>query len=416
MWYDRRRNVSRKCEFLPYVATAGSGERIYSVILRTSVPIRLEGVLLMRIALLAPASVIHTVQWANRLARRGLSVHVISIHEPVEEFDSTVSLHVLPYRPPVGYVTAARAVRELLGHLKPNVVNAHYATGYGTLARLVGFKPLLLSVWGSDVYDFPRISPIHRYLLVSNLRTASAIASTSRAMAKVTHRYWKPEKTYITPFGVDETLFFPATDSSLKTRDVITVGTVKTLSPKYGIDTLLEAFSILRAMLQREKPDMAKRLRLLIVGGGPQEAQLKKMTRELGISEQTEFRGRIPHSLVPQSLRELDIYVALSRLESFGVAILEASASGLPVVVSDADGPREVVVDGKTGFVVPRNDPKAAAAALRRLVLDAELRRRMGAAGRKHVLANYTWEQCVDTMISAYRELVEEHTGKVKQG
>src|SRR5690606_18282706 len=171
------------------------------------------------------------------------------------------------------------------------------------------------------------------------------------------------------------------------------------------IDILLEAFSILRTMLQREKPDIAQRLRLLIVGGGPQETQLKKMASELGISEQTEFRGRIPHSLVPQSLRELDIYVALSvrDSESFGVAIVEASACGLPVVVSDADGPREVVVDGKTGFVVPKKDPNAAAAALRRLVLDAELRRRMGAAGRKHVLANYTWEQCVDTMISAYR-------------
>src|SRR5690606_39546541 len=89
----------------------------------------------------------------------------------------------------------------------------------------------------------------------------------------------------------------------------------------------------------------------------------------------------------------LDVYVALSRQDSFGVAILEASSCGVPVVVSDADGPAEVVADNQTGFIVPVDDPGFAAARIIDLVLNPELRAQMGALGREHVLRHYTWDR-----------------------
>src|SRR5690606_7867519 len=116
----------------------------------------------MRVAFLAAANSIHTIQWVKRLASRGLDVHLVTLHEPTEELGGDVVVHYLPYRPPIGYVTATRAVQRVLSRLNPDVTNVHYATGYGTLARLAGAKPLLLSVWGSDVYDFPLKSPLHR--------------------------------------------------------------------------------------------------------------------------------------------------------------------------------------------------------------------------------------------------------------
>lgn len=364
----------------------------------------------MRVAFLAAANSIHTIQWVKRLASRGLDVHLVTLHEPTEELGGDVVVHYLPYRPPIGYVTATRAVQRVLSRLNPDVTNVHYATGYGTLARLAGAKPLLLSVWGSDVYDFPLKSPLHRQWLVANLRAATAVASTSHAMAKVVHRYWTPPKTYITPFGVDEKQFLPrGRGSQGGSREFITIGTVKTLARKYGVDTLIRAFARLYSELKSTAPAVAAKLRLVIVGGGPEEGNLRKLARELGIDRRTEFRGRIPHALVPHTLREFDVYVALSRLdsESFGVAIIEASACAVPVVVSDADGPREVVVDKETGFVVERDKPEAAAKALKQLVLSEDLRWRMGQAGRKHVLENYTWDRCLDIMISVYSELAQ---------
>ena len=103
---------------------------------------------------------------------------------------------------------------------------------------------------------------------------------------------------------------------------------------------------------------------------------------------------------MPAWLNRLDIYAAPSRLdsESFGVAVIEASACALPVVVSDVGGLPEVVRDGETGLIVPRDDVPALQAALKRLVLDAALRERLGQGGRAHVEREYEWGHCVDLM------------------
>ena len=154
--------------------------------------------------------------------------------------------------------------------------------------------------------------------------------------------------------------------------------------------------------------DVAEKLRLLIVGDGSEKERLNLLAAELGVDEVTQFTGRVRYADVPVYLNKLDIYAAFSRLnsESFGVAILEASCCGIPVVVSDADGPAEVVDDGKTGLIVPREDVNASAAALEKLVASHALRSRLGAAGRLHVVENYDWEKSVDIMIDIYKKTV----------
>ncbi len=113
---------------------------------------------------------------------------------------------------------------------------------------------------------------------------------------------------------------------------------------------------------------------------------------------------------MPAELNKLDVYVALSRThsESFGVAVIEASACGLPVVVADVGGLPEVVERDLTGFIVPPNDPAAAAKAIARLIGDGQLRRRMGDAGRAHVAAHYEWSACVDRALALFRSLIDQ--------
>ncbi|HZJ09393.1 MAG TPA: glycosyltransferase family 4 protein, partial [Trueperaceae bacterium] len=215
----------------------------------------------------------------------------------------------------------------------------------------------------------------------------------------------------VVPFGIDSEVFAPR--PGVPNKATTTIGTVKTLAPKYGVDTLLEAFALLKQGLERREQGAGESLRLRIVGGGPQLEDLRSLARGLGVADVTTFVGQVDHAKVPESLAEFDVYVALSRLdsESFGVAVLEASAMGLPVVVSDAGGLPEVVADGVTGLVVPRDDPAAAATVLERLVLDPERRTSMGAAGRAHVLDRYTWAACVDEMERVYRSVASAHVG-----
>lgn len=353
----------------------------------------------MRIALLASASSIHTLRWANGLVARGVEVHLITVHALTHDVDSRVIVHVLPSMAPSGYLLSVMALRMLLKKIRPDILNAHYATGYGLLARLSGFEPLLVSVWGTDVYTFPIKSFLHRWLLRGNLRAGTAVASTSHCMAMAVRKVFEPRCMFITPFGINESIFTPRRRAD---KQPIIIGTVKSLAFSYGIDVLIEAFSLVRSELRGQFE-----VRLEITGDGPDRPRLEALARTMGVAAETTFYGSVPHSDVPEKLQRMDICAVLSRSESFGVAILEANACEVAVVVSDADGPAEVTIDGVTGFIVPREDRIATADALLKLVRSSELRRRMGVAGRMHVLASYTWDRSLDLMLAAYKGTIE---------
>lgn len=359
----------------------------------------------MKITLLSAASDIHTLRWANGLAGRGHDLDLISLHPPLQGLDPKVGLHLLPWPPPAGYYLNALRLRRLLRRIKPELVNAHYASGYGTLARLSGFTPTALSVWGSDVFDFPEASPRHRRLVRKNLRAADRVFSTSRIMADQVQRL-EPSlaQARLTPFGVDTKRFRPGQGKEPASGRPLVVGTVKKLDHKYGIDVLLQAFA---GIGDRSG------IRLLIVGQGPQEQSLKELAASLDLEGRVEFSGRVEHDRVPAVLQQMDVFAALSRLdsESFGVSVLEASACGLPVLVSEAGGLPEVVRPGETGLIVPREDVRAAAAALQKLTADEELRQRLGRAGRRFVQKNYDWEHCLDLMEEGYLELIGDGKG-----
>ena len=355
-----------------------------------------------RVALLGPANSIHLQRWAAALAQRGHALCVISQHRCERELlPASAEVVWLPHGGSPGYFRNALPLRRALMQWRPELLNAHYASGYGTTMALCGFRPTLLSVWGSDVYDFPYQSRFKGRLLRWNLRRATAIASTSHAMAQQVRRL-TPERGQIavTPFGVDLARFAPY--ASKRVRGRLTIGIVKSLAPKYGVDLLLRAFAgLMQDADVRALPDDC---RLLIVGDGPQRAALEALARELGIEPRTEFAGAVAHADVPSWLNRLDIYAAPSRLdsESFGVAVIEASACALPVVVSDVGGLPEVVRDEETGLVVPRNDVPALQVALKRLMIDAALRDHLGRCGRAQMEREYEWGHCVDLMERCY--------------
>ena len=357
----------------------------------------------MIIALLAKRASIHTIRWANALATRGHEIHLLGPGSSGEALDDQVCFHPFPTSSPLGYLLNGGWLSRLLGTISPHVLNAHYASSYGTLARLSRFQPTVLSVWGSDVYDFPAKSPLHRKLVRDNLRSPAWVSSTSNAMALQVRRLYEVENLSVVPFGIDVKMFSPL-ETAVPSEGPITIGTIKSLDRKYGIDTLIDAFALLRQRLTKLRPDTATRLRLLIVGEGPDLHDLENLARRRGVADVTRFAGKIPHSEVAEYLRQIHTYVALSRFdsESFGVAVLEASAVGKPVVVSEAGGLPEVVLADRTGFIVPREDPSAAANAIERLVLDQNLHQSMGKCGRRHVVESYDWEKCVSLMEEVY--------------
>jgi len=351
----------------------------------------------LKLCYLANPTSPHTVKWANHFCARGYEVHVVSF-EDAQGLDPGVVLHRLDTRWPLklDYFTARRQVRNLLARIQPALLHAHYASGYGTLGRLARFHPYILSVWGSDIFDFPKRSSIHAWLLKRNLEAADRLCSTSRIMARELSEYTE-RAAVLTPFGVDCERFQMSESTGTRNQEFV-IGTVKTLEKHSGIGYLLTAFHLLTQKHPRS------RSRLVIVGGGPQEPCYRRLAQKLGLGSRVTFVGQVPHARIPAYLRTFSAFVVLSLAESFGVAALEASACGLPVVATKVGGLPEVVEDGGTGLIVPPENAEAAAEALSRLLLSPDLRRTMGRAGRQWVLEHYAWDKTAKVMETLYAE------------
>ena len=142
---------------------------------------------------------------------------------------------------------------------------------------------------------------------------------------------------------------------------------------------------------------------LVLVGGGPLAGQLERQAKELGLEGVVVFAGECADAR--EWLLRADVFVLSSAIEGMPNALMEAQLCGLPAVTTDAGGAGEVVVDGETGFVVPVGDEASFAAALQRLLEDPELRRRMGEAGRRRMLEEFSVERMVREIDQLFAEL-----------
>lgn len=367
----------------------------------------------MKVLFLANASSIHTVRWVNALAQKGLKVHLAFIpnNRPKEHnILSEVVLHQLKISGTKGYFLNILELCRLIKEIKPDIVNAHYASGYGTLARLSKLKPLVLSVWGSDVYDFPYRSKIKHRLLERNLKYPDVIASTSVIMIKQVSTFLKNCKKDIevTPFGVDIEKFAKI-EKNKQQDDEIIVGSIKTLSPKYGIEYGIMAISFLVNEILKNSNDY--KIKYYIYGDGSEKESLIKLVEDLNLNSVVEFKGRIPNNEVPDALNGFDIFLGTSVLdsESFGVAIVEAMSCEIPVIVTDVDGFKEVVDNGKSGIIVKRKDYKAMAQEIYKLIVNPEEREKLGERERTRVLDLYDWNKNVDNMVEIYNKTIKKY-------
>ena len=344
--------------------------------------------------LLADAGSSHTAKWAREFAKRGWDVHVISLRMGgIPGVEVHTLLPKLPGK--LGYLTVAKQVKELVYALQPDILHAHYATSYGLLGAMTEYHPYVISLWGSDVYDFPRQGPVQATILKRNLAKADAITSTSHAMAHVAVRYAAGRSIEVIPFGVDLSRFTPGEEP-----EIPTIGCAKLLEPNYGQDLLIRA---MRLIVER---DPERPLRLMLAGDGSQRAALEELARDLAMANRTQFLGHVPHDEMPRFLRGLTVFAMPSSSESFGVAAVEAASCALPVVASWVGGIGEVVLDEVTGLLVPPDDPHMLADALERLLDDAILRADMGTKGRAFVRQAYDWTKNADQMEALYHSIM----------
>ena len=374
----------------------------------------------MKVLIVSDATSVHTQRWVGALKEKGLDIVLYSIVPYEGDFYNSrgVKCHIFDlfnYKrekkglmyPIRRHLQAVKDLKRVLEKEKPQLLHSHYVTSYSLIAALSGFHPHIESVWGSDVYLYPKKSPLHAAMVKFTLGKADKILSTSHVMAKETSKYTSKEME-ITPFGVDTSHFRKAEPvkgsvihpEEQPAKKKFTVGSVKTLQNKYGNEYIIRAFAIVAA----NNPDIECSLEL--VGKGPDREKLEKIAAELGVADKVHFRGFVPNNELPQEFAKYDVACYMSNSESFGVSALEAMACECPVVASDADGFTEVIENGVSGIIVPRRNPEAAAAAMQKFIDNPQLKEEMGKAARERVCKLYEWDSNVEQMVKIYKDLV----------
>jgi L-malate glycosyltransferase len=363
----------------------------------------------MKIFLLGDIYSTHFTKWIKALVEQNYEIHVFTFYKRDNlsaeyncvnlYYGSTAELnHSITEGSPrklLLYRYFPKLI-HLIRKVKPDVLHAHYATSYGLLGALTFFHPFILSVWGSDILTFPERSYLHKKLIKFILNKADLILCTSRLLVDAVSKY-KSQGVSQLPFGIDPEKFRNTGFIRSDNREII-IGTIKSLKKTYGIDILIKIFK----RLKENNPD--KSLKLLLGGVGPEEESLRKLCKDLQLEGYVEFTGNIPYDIVETIHNRISIFANLSLSESFGVAVLEASACEVPVVASDIGGLPEVVIDGITGFLVNLNNMDEITEAFQKLIDDDNLRLRMGQNGRNLVLEKYTWKKNIEEMINIYEE------------
>jgi phosphatidylinositol alpha-1,6-mannosyltransferase len=189
---------------------------------------------------------------------------------------------------------------------------------------------------------------------------------------------------------------------------IVTVSRLEDVGTKKGIDHLIEAL----AEVSRSIP----KTRLVIVGDGPGRPMLERLAARCGVGPHVEFTGPLTDDQLARVYHGSDIFVLPSAQEGFGIAYLEAMASGLPIVAAKAAAVPEVVVDGKTGLLVDYGDVSGLAQAIGALLQDPKLRRWMGHHGLEVVRSTFTMDQVKNVLALLLSEVSPVASALLRSG
>lgn len=275
-------------------------------------------------------------------------------------------------------------VRQIVEHFKPNIMHTHHPFLLGKTALKIAKEkniPIVMTyhaMYEEYTHYVPLLpESILKKYVIRNVRhfanQLDAVVAPSESISKILHERNFKSPIHVIPTGINPEYFITEPSARLITRDNwnvkekdIVIISFARLAKEKNFNLLLEAFA---QILQKTSATV----KLVLGGDGPAKSDLQKTAEKLGIEKNTIFTGEIPHENVPEFLAGGDIFAYPSLSETQGLVTLEALASGLPAVVIDAPGNRDVVQNGVCGLVSGA-DLQSFSSALMRLISEENLR------------------------------------------
>ena len=322
---------------------------------------------------------------------------------------------------PLGDISTAIPVSpfvdQLLPMLKLDVIHTHHPVLLGqTAARKAAELDLpLIFTFHTQYWEYTHYIPfpqeiiqeflknaVHRWLREFMQKCQHIIIPSESLRDILVRDYGLHERYSVIPTGTDLEPFLNADGKALRAekgwqKEIVLIS-VGRLAPEKNWDTLIQAF----VKVHTEHPEA----RLVLIGDGSARQSLEALSVELGIADRVTFTGSIPFEEIPRYLKAADLFAFASVTETQGIVTMEAMAAGLPVVAVDGPGTRDIVQNGKQGYLV-ENDPDALAKKLNQLLSDSQRIKRFSNQALKRAKM-FDVNQLSQQMLSVYEQAIQD--------
>ena len=364
----------------------------------------------MKLCFIANGQSPHTKHWIDPLSNTCDAVYLLSYKhlESDIETNQTIDLTNISTVPKLKYFIWCLWIRKFLKTVKPDILHVHQIQPSGWLGVLSGYKPLIVSAWGSDLYSLENSQGLRKFLEQKLITSSSALTVPSSFMAKIALEVGFPkERVSLIPWGVDRKIFTDSLDDRAITRrkynlalDKPLLLSTRAVTPTYNQDIILATCKSLR--------DMGFDFQIALLRFNPDEiyvSGLNKFIEENGLSQVIRWLEPINNpSEMAKLYRASDVMISIPESEGFGLSVYEAMACGCPTIITQLDVFRDLVNEFHTLFV-PARDILATRKTIIRILTDNCLRKIVTTHGIEYTFSMDISKQ-VEKTLNLYQSII----------
>jgi len=292
--------------------------------------------------------------------------------------------------------------KRLLRDIKPDLVHAGPIQTCAFIAILAGASPLLTMSWGFDLMDDVHKGWMWEFATKYTLERSTFFTSDANVTKDKAVAYgMNPEKTIVFPWGVDLEHFRMKSAEGSMAKEGFVLFCNRSWETRYGVDVLARAF--VKVAQQRDD------IRLLLLSGGSQGANIRKTLQGGGVEEYVTFGGQISQTDLPRWYHMADLYISPSHVDGSSVSLMEALACGLPCLVSDIPANQEWVFENKNGWLFRDGDADHLAEKILVAMNRRENLPEIGRASRSEAEKRADWKKNAEALMEVYRSLGEKN-------
>lgn len=291
-------------------------------------------------------------------------------------------------------------LREIINQIKPDIVHAGPIQSCAFISALTGFSPLVSMSWGSDILVDSEKDFLWKWVTEYTLNRTSVFIGDCEAVKEKAIQFGVLDQRIILfPWGIDLSQYQPGKNLQFRNKlgwtDQFVLLSLRSWEKIYGVDIVAKAF----VAASKSEPD----LRLILLGKGSQETEIKEIFNDAGIMDHVYLGGVAAQNELPDYYQASDLYISASYSDGSSVSLMEALASGLPVLVSDIPGNQEWINQAENGYLFETGSVEKLTNAILNIVKNKNLLPQIRQEARKTAEKKANWDENFPKLLEAYQ-------------